>query len=327
MLKQVLQFRSKRDRRKIMKAVRYHSYGDSDVLVYEEADRPVAGAGQVVVQVAGTSFNMLDVAIRAGIVQQMFPVTFPHVPNCDVAGVITEVGEGVSGWSVGDAVVAVLPATAPGAAAEYVAAPAQVLAAAPRTVELADAAALPLVGLTAWQSLSEHAGLKPRQSILINGAGGGVGGYAVQLAAQAGAIVTATASARSRDRVRSYGANQIVDYTSTSVLQAMAGRRFDVVLHLVRNSPEETARLVDLVADSGTFVSTTTPGPENAGRGIRMEQVFVRNDAAQLAELVTRVDAGDLQIEVAERRPLTDLAAVHDQAAAGRLPGKTVLIP
>ncbi|MQA79442.1 MAG: zinc-binding dehydrogenase [Streptosporangiales bacterium] len=310
-----------------MKAVRYHSYGDSDVLVYEEAERPVADPGQVVVQVAGTSFNMLDVAIRVGILRQTAPVTFPHVPNCDLAGVITEIGEGVSGWSVGDAVVAFLPATAPGAAAEYVAAPAEVLAAAPRTVELADAAALPLVGLTAWQSLFEHADLTVGQSVLINGAGGGVGGYAVQLAARAGATVAATAGPRSRDRVRSAGADRIVDYTATPVPESLDGQQFDVVLHLVRNSPEETAQLLGLVADGGTFVSTTTPGPDDAGRGVRTEQVLVRNDAAQLAELVTRVDAGDLTIDVAERRPLADLAAVHDQAVIGQLAGKTVLIP
>jgi NADPH:quinone reductase-like Zn-dependent oxidoreductase len=310
-----------------MKAVRYHSYGDSNVLVYEDADRPVAGPGQVVVQVAGTSFNPVDAAIRAGLLQQVFPVAFPHIPNFDVAGVVTEVGEGVSGWSVGDAVVAFLPMTEPGAAAEYVAAPAEALAAAPRTVELASAAALPSAGLAAWQALFEHAGLKTGQSVLINGAGGAVGGYAVQLAEQAGATVTATASARSHDRVRSYGADQLVDYAATPVPQAVAGQRFDVVLNLVRTSPEETAQLVDLVADGGAFVSTTTPGPEDAGRGVRTVRLFVRSDASQLAELVTRVDAGDLKIEVAERRPLADLAAVHDQAAAGRLSGKTVLTP
>src|SRR5712664_3087501 len=127
----MLQLRSS-DGGEIMKAVRYHSYGDSGVLVYEEADRPVAGPGQVVVKVAGAAFNPLDVAIRAGFVEQVFPVTFPHVPNYDVAGVITEVGEGVSGWSVGDAVVAFLPPTAPGAAAEYVAAPAEASSPTPR---------------------------------------------------------------------------------------------------------------------------------------------------------------------------------------------------
>src|SRR5438046_266650 len=131
-----------------MKAMRYHSYGDTGVLVYEEADRPVAGAGQVVIEVAGTAFNPVDIAIRAGFMQQVFPVTLPHIPNFDVAGIIAEAGEGVSGWSAGDAVVAFLPMTAPGAAAEYVAGPADVLAAAPRTVDLADAAALPSSGLT-----------------------------------------------------------------------------------------------------------------------------------------------------------------------------------
>jgi NADPH:quinone reductase-like Zn-dependent oxidoreductase len=310
-----------------MKAVRYHSYGDSDVLAYEDADRPVAGAGQVVVQVAGTSFNPVDAAIRAGLLRQVFPVALPYVPNFDVAGNITEVGEGVRGWSVGDAVVAFLPMTAPGAAAEYVAAPAEALAAAPRTGELADAAALPSAGLAAWQALFEHAGLKTGQSVLINGAGGAVGGYAVQLAKRAGATVTATASARSIDRIRSYRADRIVDYTATPVLQAVAGQRFDVVLNLAPTSPEETAQLVGLVADGGAFVSTTTPGPEDAGRGVRTVRVFVRSDASQLAELVARVDAGVLQIWVAERRPLADLAAVHDQAAAGRLAGKTVLTP
>jgi NADPH:quinone reductase-like Zn-dependent oxidoreductase len=310
-----------------MKAVRYHSYGDSGVLVYEDTERPVAGVGQVVVQVAGTAFNPLDVAIRGGFVQQVFPVSLPHVPNYDVAGVVTEVGEGVSGWSAGDAVVAFLPVTGPGAAAEYVAVPAGALAAAPRTGELADAAALPSAGLTAWQSLFEHAGLKAGQSVLVNGAGGAVGGYAVQLAKQAGASVTATASARSTDRIRSYGADRIVDYTATPLPQAVAGQQFDVVLNLVRTSPEETARLAGLTADGGAFVSTTFPDLDEAGRGVRVVSVFARSDAAQLARLVARVDAGDLKIDVAARRPLTDLAAVHDEAVAGRLAGKTVLIP
>ena len=310
-----------------MKAMRYHSYGDSDVLVYEDADRPVAGPGQVVVKVAGTAFNPLDVAIRAGFVQQVFPVTFPHIPNFDAAGVIAEVGEGVSGWSAGDAVAVFLPITAPGAAAEYVAAPADALAAAPRTVELADAAALPSAGLTAWQSLFEHADLKAGQSVLVNGAGGAVGGYFVQLAKQAGATVTGTASARSIDRIRSYGADRIIDYTATPLPQAVAGQQFDAVLNLVRTDPQETVRLADLTADGGAFVSTTFPDLDNTGRGVRVVSVFARSDASQLAELVARVDAGVLQIEVAERRPLADLAAVHDEAVAGRLAGKTVLIP
>jgi NADPH:quinone reductase-like Zn-dependent oxidoreductase len=309
-----------------MKAMRYHSYGDSGVLVYEEADRPVAEAGQVVVQVAGAAFNPVDVAIRAGFMQQVFPVTFPHVPNFDVSGVIAEVGEGVSGWSAGDAVVAFLPMTAPGAAAEYVAVPAGLLAAAPRSVELADAAALPSASLTASQALFEHADVKPGTSVLINGAGGAVGSYAVQLAKQAGADVVATASASSAGRVRAYGADRVIDYTATPLPQALAGQRFDAVLNLVRTSPEETAALADLTADGGAFVITTGPAPD-PGRGVRAVQMSARSDAAQLGELAARVDAGDLAIDVAQRRPLADLPAVHDQSAAVQLPGKTILTP
>jgi NADPH:quinone reductase-like Zn-dependent oxidoreductase len=309
-----------------MKAVRFHSYGDSAVLVYEDADRPVAGPGQVVVKAAGSAFNPVDAAIRAGFLTEVFPVTLPQIPNFDLAGVITEIGGGVSGWRAGDAVVAFLPMNAPGAAAEYATVPADLLAAAPRTVELADAAALPSSALTAWQALFEFAGLQAGQSILINGAGGAVGGYAVQLAKRAGATVTATASGRSIDRIRSHGADQVIDYAATPLLTAVAGQRFDVVLNLVRTSPEETDALADLAADGGVFASTTTPGPDDAGRGVRTVQVFVRSDAGQLTELAGLVDTGDLKIDIGQRRPLADLRAVHDEAAAGQLPGKTILL-
>jgi NADPH:quinone reductase-like Zn-dependent oxidoreductase len=310
-----------------MKAMRYHSYGDSGVLVFEDADRPVAGPGQVVVKVAGAAFNPLDVAIRAGFVQEVFPVALPHIPNFDAAGVITEVGEGVNGWGAGDAVVAFLPITAPGAAAEYVAASAGSLAAAPRSVGLADTAALPSPALTAWQSLFEHASLEAGRSVLVNGAGGAVGGYAVQLARRAGAIVTATASERSAGRLRSYGADRIIDRAVIPLTRAVAKEHFDVVLDLVRSTQEEARQLAALAADGGAFVSTTFPDFDDAGRGVRTVKVYARSDAARLAELVALVDAGDLKINVAGRRPLTDLPAVHDEAVAGRLAGKTVLIP
>lgn len=309
-----------------MKAIRFHRYGGSDVLAYEDAPRPVPGQGQVLVTVAATSFNPLDAALRAGYLHDVFPLELPHVPGIDVAGTIAELGPGVEGWAVGDAVIAFLPINADGAAAEHVLAPAEVLAAAPTTVPLADAAALPAVGLTAWQSLFEHAGLRAGQAILVNGAGGAVGGYAVQLAASAGARVVATASPRSAERVRGDGAERVLDHTATPVTEA-AGERFDVVLNLVATTPGDTAALTGLVADGGVLVSTTTPGPEDPTRAVRSVRVLARSDAAQLAELVTRVDEGRLAVHVADRRPLTDLAAVHDRAAAAGLPGKTVLLP
>ncbi|WP_199439813.1 NADP-dependent oxidoreductase [Umezawaea beigongshangensis] len=309
-----------------MKAVRYHRHGDVDVLQHEDVERPVPGAGQVLVRVAATSFNPVDAGIRAGHLQQVFPLHFPHVPGIDVAGTVAELGDGATGWAVGDTVVGFLPMNEDGAAAEFVLAPADVLAAAPSTVPLADAAALPAVGLTAWQALFEHADLREGQRVLVNGAGGAVGGYAVQLAKRAGAFVVATAAPRSADRVRSAGADEVVDRTTTAVTDAVT-EPVDVVLNLAPVTGEEVAALVGLVRPGGVLVSTTAPAPADTERGVRTSSVFVRGDAAQLAGLVALVDAGELRVHVGARRPLADLAAVHEQSVTGGLDGKVVLIP
>ena len=182
---------------KVMKAVRFHEYGDSErpALRGRGAARPRRRRGRL--RVAATSFNPVDGGIRGGYLQGPFPVTLPHTPGIDVAGTVDALGDGVDSVAVGDAVVAFLSMTADGAAAEYVITPAEVLAPAPTSIPLADAAALPMVGLTAWQALFDDAELTAGQRVLINGAGGAVGGYAVQLAKRAGAHVIATASPRS----------------------------------------------------------------------------------------------------------------------------------
>ena len=311
-----------------MKAVRYHRYGGSDVLQYEEAPRPVPGLGQVLVKVAATSFNPVDAGIRGGYLSEVYAIDFPHIPGVDVAGTIAELGDEVQGWNVGDAVVAFLPLDADGAAAEYALAPAESLAAAPQSVDLADAAALPEAALTAWQALFEIAGLTAGQTILINGASGAVGGYAVQLAKNAGADVTATAKARDAARLRELGADRIVDYIDYSYAPLeVEGAPFDVVLNLVSTTDEQTEALIGLLADGGFHVGTMVFGPQHPSRGVRSQRIFVRSDAAQLAGLVDRVDAGRLRIDVADRRPLEQAAAVHSDSDAGRLHGKTILIP
>ena len=200
-----------------MKALRYHRYGDSSVLEYEDAPKPVPGPGQVLIKVAATSFNPVDAGIRGGYLAEVYAIAFPHTPGVDVSGTVAEIGAGVGGWNVGDAVVAFLPLDADGAAAQYALAAAESLAAATTSVELADAAAMPVAGLTAWQSLFEIAGLTAGQTVLVNGASGAVGGYAVQLAKEAGAVVTATATERDADRLRGYGADRIVDYLDYSL--------------------------------------------------------------------------------------------------------------
>lgn len=309
-----------------MKAIRYHEYGDPSVLRYEEADQPTPGAGQVLVQVAATTFNPVDGFMRGGGLQRDFPVRFPHIPGLDVSGTIAELGDGVTGFDVGDAVIGFLAMTEDGAAADFALAPADVLTAAPTSIPLAEAAALPSAGLSAWQALFEHADLQAGQRILVNGAGGGVGGFAVQLAKRAGATVIATASARSADAVRANGADQIVDYTTTTLADAVTGP-VDAVLNLVRASDEDMAGLMAMIRPGGVLVTTTTPAQEDAKRGVRAISMYVRNDAGQLAVIVERVDAGTLHVDVGETRPLTEIADVHERSAAGDTRGRILLVP
>lgn len=203
-------------------------------------------------------------------------------------------------------------------------APAEVLTEAPTGIPLRDAAALPSGSLTAWQALFEQADLKAGQRVLVNGAGGGVGGYAIQLAKRAGATVIATASPRSKDTVEAFGADRIVDYTATAVTEAVP-EPVDVVLNLVAAPEPDLAGLTDLVSDGGVLVSTTSPAPDEPARGVRAVRLFVRSDAGQLATIVEWVDSGELRVDVSERFPLSELARVHELGAAGKFRGKVIL--
>src|SRR4051812_23967236 len=309
-----------------MKAVRFHEYGEPDVMRYEDAEQPDPGPGEVRLRVAASAFNPVDDGIRGGYLRDVFPVSLPHIPGIEVAGTIDELGEGVTDVQVGDHVIGFLPMTAAGAAAEYAIAPAEILAAAPASIPLSDAAALPMVGLTAWQALFDDAGLTTGQRVLINGGGGAVGGYAVQLAKRAGAYVIATAGPSSSERVRSAGADEVIDHTTTEVTVA---EPVDVLLNLARITPEQLVALVASVRTGGVVVNTvpTIPTPDDEERGVRAVGVFVRSDAEQLSRLVAMVDRGELRVDVAERVPLAELPAVHARAAAGALYGKVIVLP
>ncbi|GAB4080693.1 NADP-dependent oxidoreductase [Modestobacter muralis] len=314
-----------------MKAVRFHEVGGPEVLRYEDVDQPTPGAGEVRVRVAASAFNAADNGMRGGFLP--IPVVLPHVPGYDVSGTVDALGEGVGGTiggglQAGDPVIGFLPMERDGGAAEYVIAPADALVPAPTKVPLADAAALPSVALTAWQALFDLGGLTSGQRVLINGAGGVVGKYAVALAARAGVHVVATASPRSAAAVQAAGADEIIDHTTTDVLGAV-DEQVDVLVNLAPIDPEQFAALVALVRDGGRVVSTTafmaTPGDE--ARGVSAATVFVLPNRERLTELVSLVDSGDLQVEVTRRIPLTELPALHAEAAAGRIEGKVVVQP
>jgi NADPH:quinone reductase-like Zn-dependent oxidoreductase len=311
-----------------MKAVRFHDFGDPEVLRYEDVEQPVPGHGQVRIRVAATSFNPIDASVRAGGMRGPMPVALPHTPGRDVAGTVDALGDGVDGPAAGDEVVGFLPMTDDGAAAEYILVLAELLTAAPRSIPLPDAAALPLVGLTAWQALFDHAKLTAGQRVLINGAGGAVGGYAVQLAKWAGARVIATAGPRSAEHVKAHGADEVVDHTTTDVTAAVT-EPVDVVLNLAPVAPEQLTALATLVRSGGVVVNTTVwmPAPSDEERDVRGINLFVRSDADQLARLVALVDGGDLRVDVARSVPLAELPALHAEAAAGALSGKVVVLP
>ncbi|MFC0528951.1 NADP-dependent oxidoreductase [Phytohabitans kaempferiae] len=299
--------------------MRIHRYGDASAIQADDVPRPAPAPGEVLVRVAGTSFNPSEIGWRSGLLRAVAELDLPWTLGGEVSGTVVEAGAGVTALAPGDRVVGRVDDG--GAAAEYLTAPASTLVAAPAAAPLAHAAALPIAGLTAWQAVFEHARIAPRQRVLVNGAGGGVGGFAVQLAKHAGAYVIATASGRSAEAVRALGADQIVDYTAGPLADAL-DEPVDALLHLVPASGKKAAALV---RPGGVAVSATVPLP--AAAGTRAVHFVARNDTDQLAALVALVDAGAVRVDVAATRPLTDLAAVHREAEAGLLRGKTILTP
>jgi NADPH:quinone reductase-like Zn-dependent oxidoreductase len=309
-----------------VKVVRYHEFGSTEVLRQEEVERPAPGAGQVLLKVAATSFNPVDDHIRLGVLAEAIPTTLPVTPGLDVAGTVAELGEGVSGLQVGDQVIAMLPLNEHGGTAEYAVVSAGLVTAAPRSITLTDAAALPLTGLAARQASVELAGIKAGQTVLVIGAGGAVGSIVVQLAVQAGAKVTAVDGPQHTDRLTGYGAARVVGPLDLDAGPAAVGGPFDVVVNHVRFGPDDLAKLTSYVADGGIVVSSAGAIPADDARSVRTAAVWVGPDASHLADLVSRIDNGVLKLHIVDRRPMEDLPAIHQASANGKLPGKTVII-
>lgn len=284
-----------------MRAARIHEYGDASVISLEEVPVPKPGPGEVLIRVAATSFNPSEVGLRMGLLQDVLGVTLPHTLGWDVAGTVVT---GAGDLAPGDQVIGLID----GAAAEYAVAKASVLARAPERIPLADAAAVPVAGLTAWQAVFEHARIGRGSRVLINGAGGGVGLFAVQLAKHAGAHVVATASPRSAAVVWALGADEVVDYTTAP----LPGGN-DVLINLVADVPASVTRLAK------EFVSITQPIEHP-----RAVQFVARNDPGQLTELVALIDKGVVDVK-ADARPLESLADLHRAAERGVIRGKVIL--
>ena len=307
-----------------MLALRAHTRGGPEVLVYESAPRPTPGDGELLVAVHAAAITFAELT---------WPETWssggvdrtPIVPSHEFSGVVTEVGGGVTDVSVGDEVYGLVPFDRDGAAAEYVSVPAREVAAKPRTVSHVLAAAAALPALTAWEALVDRAGVKAGDRVLVHGSAGGVGAFVTQLASALGARVTGTAHTKDVAYVRGLGAERVID-VEHEALDAETGV-FDVAIDAVgADTPE--GLFAALRRGGRLLVLQEPPSQELADKyGVTAEFFVVTAKRQSLARLADMIDAGELQVAVAATFPLADGRAAYESGATRRSrPGKTVLI-
>ncbi|HSL45075.1 MAG TPA: NADP-dependent oxidoreductase [Anaerolineales bacterium] len=308
-----------------MKAVRIHGYGEADVLCYEEGARPSPGEGEVLIRVHATTANPFDCWVHRGVVNQYFHYTFPLVIGADVAGVIEEVGPGVTDFSPGDPVYGRTGIYKDGANAEYALAAAFEVARKPETLDYVHAAAVPHVVLIAWRALYELANLKEGQTVLIQAAAGGVGHIAVQLARLRGARVIGTASLN-LDFLRELGVDEVIDYSKVAFEEVV--KDVDVVLDLVGSNNDTQERSWKVLKPGGILVSTVQyPSPEQAAiHGVRAGMVDTAPPIGPtLTEVAKMIDAGQLKPHVSTVLPLQEIQTAHRLLEARHTHGKIVL--
>ena len=305
-----------------MKAIRVHEPAGISGLVFEEAPDPTPMIGDVLVKVAacGITHNELDWPLRT--CRNGHPRD-PIIPGQEVSGVVTALGPGTAGITVGDEVYGLTDPYRDAAAAEYVTVEARNVATKPRTADHAHAAAVPRAGLTAWQALFEHGRLAKGQTVVIHGAGGAVGSTAVQLAHWAGAEVIGTGRARARQLVMELGADRFVALDEDR-LEDAAGQA-DVVFDMIGG--EVLARSPALLKPGGALVSVVSLELPADRDDIRTVFFIQESSRAQLTELARLVDEGHLRPQVGGMYPLAHAVQAYRAKAAGGIPGRIVLQP
>ncbi|RZE12358.1 NADP-dependent oxidoreductase [Streptomyces albidoflavus] len=307
-----------------MRAIIQESHGGPEVLHETRVSRPEPGPGEILVAVRAAGVNPTDWKHRA---QAGFVDRLPLVLGWDVSGVVEAVGYGVTLFAPGEEVFGMLPYPhGSGSHAEYVVGPARAFTRKPTVIDHVQAGALPLVSLTAYQALIDTAGIGPGQRVLIHAAAGGVGHVAVQIAKAHGAYVIGTASAPKHDLLRELGADEVVDYRTTDVAEAVDG--VDMVLDPLGG--ETRARSVGLLRPGGTLVSLLSGGSAEeaahaAERGVRTATMLVEADHAGMNAVADLVAAGALRPRVEATFPLAEAAAAHRLGETGRTTGKIVL--
>lgn len=307
-----------------MRAVRYHEHGGSDVLRVEDADDPKLGPDGVLLDVRAASVNPVDWKVAAGGLDTMLDTFFPVVPGWDVSGVVTAVGPAVQHLSPGDEVYGYVrkDAVHGGTYAEKVAAPVRTVAPKPSTLDFAEAAAVPLAGLTAYQAVVHRLSVGEGRTVLIHAASGGVGSFAVQIAVAHGARVIGTASEDNHDYLRRLGAEPVAYGDGLEArVRELAPDGVDAVVDLVGGDAlQQSPGLLAAGAD-GQLVSVIDPAVADVGGNY----LFVSPDAADLAALARMADAGQLRVEVAARYPLAEAGRAWEASMSGHTRGKIVL--
>src|SRR5436190_5249761 len=277
-----------------MKAIRIHGRGGPDHLVYGDAPQPHPGPGEVLVRIHATGVIATELQWDETYQTATGSPRILPIPGRDLSGVVEEIGQGATTFAPGAEVYAMLGYGRDGAEAEFTIALPSELAPKPRTLDHVQAAAVPLTALTAWQALFEHASLVAGQTVLIHGAAGGVGVFAVQLAHWAGAHVIATASARNRDFLHELGANEVIDYTTTRFEDGV--HEVDLVFDTVGG--DTLQRSWQVMKPGGVLVTIVSPPPsfENAkAHGIRPFWFVVEPNRDELIQIGTLIDAGHLR--------------------------------
>ena len=305
-----------------MKAIRTHAKGGAEQLVYEDAPTPAPGDGQALVRVYAAGITPTELDWNETYKHADGSPRLPSIPGHDVSGTVEALGPGATGASVGDAVYGLIDFPFDGSCAEYVVAPANELAAKPRTLDHTTAAAVPLSSLTAWQALFTHAKLRPGQRVLVHGAAGGVGAFAVQLAHAAGAHVVTTSSARHFDFLRGLGADEVIDYAAEHFEDKVHDA--DVVLDTLGGDVQ--ARSWQTLCAGGLLIALNAPVPNPLPRpDVRGLFFIVRPDRAGLADIARRIDAGHLRVFVEGVYPLADARQAFERGRSGHARGKLVL--
>lgn len=315
-----------------MKAVRINEFGGAEVLKIEEIELPTPAPDEILVKIYASGVNPVDWVIRNGTNDALKPLLkLPMTLGWDASGVVEETGSDVAGFQKGDAVYGVPNFPGDGSYAEYVAAKAVQFALKPESLSFNEAAGVPLAALTAWTAMFEHGKLSPGQRILIQGASGGVGSFAVQFAKAKGAYVIGTASEDNLDYLKQLGADEVIDYKNQKFEDLV--QDIDVVLEAspLRDN-KERLRAVEVLKEGGILVSVNTDFPFDDELTAALEKKHAKGELSPnqpkrdwLEEIARLIDEGKVKVFISKVFPLEQVAEAHRESETWHVRGKLVL--